>query len=393
MLLCALAADQQWFDRHFLPAFFISHASYVATYWRFRIVTAALGAVLVVVVRRPIARFVVNHPSRALNVTLAMVMAFGATEILLRQKPFRAAEEVRATVEPRRYLDPRLGWLFVPSRAGHQTKHGGVVEYAFDRHGYRVRSVDDPVDPERPTIVFTGESMMVGERLSWPDTIPAQTARMMNLQSANIAVSGFASDQAYMRLAAELPHFRRPVAVVTLFTPAIFDRNLDDDRPHVGPGLVWLPAERRWRLAALFRRVVHYRSTETIERGIAMTREVLRATGNLAQSRGALSLIVVPQFGPELTRERELRRRILDEGGLAYVSVQLDPSWRVADDGHPDPRAARAIAAAISDRLQAGSDRAARVTHEGSESDHPRSDRAGMSSRTNSATHVLASGS
>jgi len=137
-----------------------------------------------------------------------------------------------------------------------------------------------------------------------------------------------------------------------LFSPALFDRNLDDDRPHLGSGLAWMPPENRWRLAALARRVVRYRSADTIERGIATTREILRATVALARRRGAVPLIVVPQFMPELPRERELRLRILDETGLPYVFVALDSSWRVWDDGHPDARGAQAMAKAIAGRLR-----------------------------------------
>jgi hypothetical protein len=318
----------------------------------FRVATAALGLALVLVVRRPLARFVADRPARALHTALAIILAFGASEFILRHRYLRAAEEVPARNEPRRRLDPRLGWIFVPSRTGYQTKDGQVVEYAFDRNGYRVRRVDEPVDHQRPTIIFTGESMMVGERLNWQQTIPAQVGQIMRIQTANLAVSGFASDQAYLRLQEELPHFRRPVAVVSLFMPALFDRNLDDDRPHLVQGLIWMPAERRWRMAAILRRLVRYRSTESIERGVTVTREVLRATADSARARGAAPLIVVPQFGPEEPRERELRRRILDEAGLPYVWVHLDPSWRVPDDGHPDARAARAIAAAIAARLQ-----------------------------------------
>jgi hypothetical protein len=138
---------------------------------------------------------------------------------------------------------------------------------------------------------------------------------------------------------------------VSLFMPALFDRNLDDDRPHLGQGLVWLPAERRWRLAAILKRLIDYRRTETIERGITVTREVLRATIELARARGAVPLIVVPQFGPEEPDERALRRRILDETGLPYVSVDLDAGWRIPSDSHPNPRAAHAIAVAIATRL------------------------------------------
>jgi hypothetical protein len=169
-----------------------------------------------------------------------------------------------------------------------------------------------------------------------------------------------------MRLQSELPRFQRPAAVVTLFSPAIFDRNLDDDRPHLGPHLQWLPPAKRWRLAALARRIVHYRSDEAIERGIVVTREVFVATAALARARGAMPLIVVPQFGEELPKEKELRRRILDEAGLDYVRVQLDPSWRVWENGHPDARAARVIASAIAERLQPISTRPGARTSTGS---------------------------
>ena len=50
---------------------------------------------------------------------------------------------------------------------------------------------------------------------------------MTGIQSANLAVHGFGSDQAYLRLAIELPRFRQPVAVVSLFMTALFGRNLD----------------------------------------------------------------------------------------------------------------------------------------------------------------------
>jgi hypothetical protein len=140
--------------------------------------------------------------------------------------------------------------------------------------------------------------------------------------------------------------------VVSLFTPALFDRNLDQDRPHLSPGLVWQPAERRWSLAALASWLVPYRGAEAIERGIAITREVLRATTELAHSRGAAPVIVVPQFTPEEPAERMLRRRILDETGMPYVRVELDPGWRIPGDLHPDQRAARAIARAVAARLR-----------------------------------------
>ena len=193
---------------------------------------------------------------------------------------------------------------------------------------------------------------MFGEGLTWEESVPAQVGAMMGIQSANLAVHGFGSDQAYLRLEMELPRFRRPVAVVSLFMTALFGRNLDDDRPHLGPGLVWLPAEQHGRLASLATLLVPFRSDETVERGIAITREVLRATVELARARGATPLIVVPQFGVEEPAERALRRRILDETGLPYVWIEISEGWRLSQSLHPNADAARAIATAIASRLR-----------------------------------------
>jgi hypothetical protein len=240
----------------------------------------------------------------------------------------------------------------VPARSGHSTVGGRVIDYSLDPAGYRVRRLDEPVQREPPTILFAGESIMFGEGLTWEESIPAQVGVMTGIQGANLAVHGFSSDQAYLRLETELPHFRQPVAVVSLFMTALFGRNLDDNRPHLGPGLSWHAAEPHGRLASLFKLIAPFRKTDTVERGVTMTREVLRATVALARARGARPLIVVPQFGVEAEVERALRRRILDETGLPYVWIELDEGWRLPGNLHPTPAAAHTIAAAVAGRLR-----------------------------------------
>ena len=353
LVACAVGANQQWIDSHFLPLFFMSAGVERLTEQVVRIGICALGILLAFVIRRRLGRLVARNPVRVAVTLLAVVLAFGEAELLLRRQHVRAVEEPIAAQEPLRQLDPHLGWMFIPSRSGRHVKAGREIEYAFDSSGYRVRRVNEPVDPDRPTIVFTGESMIVGEGLTWEETVPARTASRLGVQSANIAVSGFANDQAYMRLEAELPRFRRPVAIISLFMPVIFDRNLNDDRPHLGPGLVWQPARTPWRLIAIARQVVRYRTPEAIELGIDVTREIFRATVAMAHARGAAALIIVPQFGVEEASDLELRRRILDEAGLPYVQVPLDPGWRLPWDRHPDARATAAMAMAVADRLQA----------------------------------------
>ena len=114
-----------------------------------------------------------------------------------------------------------------------------------------------------------------------------------------------------------------------------------------------VPRNQHDRLTSLAKLLVPYRREETVERGIAVTRDVLRATVELARARGATPLIVVPHFGPEEQAERTLRRRILDETGLPYLWIEIDAAWRLPWDRHPNPHAAHLIATRIAARLSA----------------------------------------
>jgi hypothetical protein len=351
-LVIAIGANQRWLDRHFLPSFLLLYSWFTLIETTVRVALAVLGAWLLTTARRRMGRFAQREPMLAVSVAAAVVLAFGAGEVALKHMKVQPGEWLFPDEEPRRQVDARLGWTFVPSRAGHLTIGGRDITYTFDAHGYRVRSADEPVDPERPSILFTGESVMVGEGLAWDETIPARVGDALGLQPANIAVHGYSSDQAYLRLEAELPRFKKPVAVVSLFMTALFGRNLDRDRPSLGPGLVWRPPQARGRLLSLAQIFVPYRSDGAIDSGVALTRQVLGATVALATAHGATPLIVVPQFGHDDNRDQMLRGRIFDGTGLPAVFVEIDPGWRIAWDRHPDVRAARRIADAIASALR-----------------------------------------
>ena len=344
LLIAAAAANQAWFDRHFLPSYWTSHEEIVRHGMVVRMLLAIVASVIIFTGRK-VGRILATAPLYALTIPFAAAMALGATELVLRH-------QVLPPTEPRTHVDARIGWLTDPDRAGTVTHLGHRTVYVFDRNGYRVADRSVQTDFDAPTIIFTGESMMVGHHLAWADTIPARTAAILGVQSANIAVSGYATDQSYLRLLAELPRFHHPVAIVSLFAPSIFDRNLDDDRPHLAPGLIWRPPVKRWRITSLAEHALGYRSERAIQDAVVSTREVLAETVRLARSRGAVPLIVVPQFEPEEARERELRRRILDDAHLPYVYVPLDPDDRIENDGHPDADGAREIAEAVADALR-----------------------------------------
>jgi len=348
-VVLALAATQTWLDRHFLPSFFVPRPWYVGLETLGRIVIGAAG-LIAIIARRRIAAF---DPMYVASIVTATVLAFGASEIVLRAVHLRPTEWLLPTEEPVRRADAMLGWRLEPSRTGRANVGGRAVEYAIDSSGYRVRRSDVPADLTRPTIVFAGESVMFGEGLQWEETIPAQTESLLGIQSANIAVHGYSTDQTYLRLRAELPRFRQPVAVVALFMTALFGRNLDRDRPHLDEGLSWTPAIAASRLKSLAVLVVPFRRDRTVENGVRVTREALSAMATLARSRGATPLIIVPQFGPESTLDESIRRRVFDSAGLPVMRIEIDAAWRLPWDRHPNAAAARTIADAIARRLRA----------------------------------------
>jgi len=352
LLVGAWAADQAWFDRHFLPIFAVQRPVMIAAEQGLRGFVALAATLLLLVCRRPIARLLSRATAGGiLRAVLSGALALGTAELILRVHPLYPHDADPLALEPRRQPDPLLGWTFVPSRSAVAREAGHAVSYSFDAAGERVPAPGAKLDVARPTIIFTGESIIAGFGLAWDQTIPARTGALLGLQSANLAMSDYSNDQSYLRLAAELPRFHKPVAVVTLFMPSLFDRNLLGNRPRLGPGLVWQPPQQPWRLAALLHWLIPYRGAAAIDQGILRTRDSLGALVHLACMRGAQPLILVPQFGEASSVEDALRRRILDEAGLPYLKVRLDPAWHLPGDAHPDARAAQAIAAAVAARL------------------------------------------
>jgi hypothetical protein len=348
LVILAAAARQPWLDRHFLPSFVVGREGYVWIETAARCLVGATGVTVALLARRRIAFVAVDKRRQLARIAVAAVAAVIAAEAALRFVSVRPGEWLLPAEEPRRQTDAVLGWTLVPDRTGELEIGGRTVEYAVNRDGYRTRSANDVVDFSSPTMIFSGESIVFGEGLRFDETIPAQAAAMVGARAVNLGVNGYSSDQAFLRLRQQLPRFQKPRAVVSIFMPVLFGRNLDDDRPRLGPGLTWMPAARHARLVSLARLFVPYRTDEQVTRGIALTQDVLRATVDLARSRGARPLLIVPHLGVEDQTEADLRRRVLDEGGIAYLAVPLDETWKIApSDRHPDARGARAIAAAI----------------------------------------------
>jgi hypothetical protein len=318
-----------------------------------RIVLAILGLLVILLVRPRVARAAAAGGGRALFLHLLVALvaaaaAFATAEGLIRTRTWRSVQERYDLAEPRRVRDPVLGWTFLPNHAGTAPIAGRVVRYVTGARGYRLPAPGRDPDLSAPTLVFAGESIIMGYGLQWDETIPALVQRMSGIQAADIAVNAYGTDQILLRLRRELPRFARPAAVVVPFAPFLLDRNLDRDRPHLDRNLAWQPAEPPpLRLVELARRPLRYRSARSIRDGVAMTQASLRAAIALARGRGAEPLILVPQYKPEVPRETQVRRMVLDAGHIPYLLVWLPAAWRFPGDRHPDARGARAMAAAV----------------------------------------------
>jgi hypothetical protein len=356
LILFAMVADRDWVDRHILPHMFLQHGPQILWWMVERSLAFLVGFALILPVRRRVGRafragrggaLILDLCLMAIAVPLALLMS----EFVLRSADWARLERWVLSEEPLRQADRHLGWTNIPNRTGVDQFGGTITRYALDARGRRIADLAQPLDPARPSILFAGESMMFGFRLSWQDTAAAQVGMATGLQSVNISVNGYGTDQELMRLRQELPRFARPVAVVALFAPSLLERSLDSHRPHLDAALRWHPGQPAWRLERVFKNVLLYHSTARIDEAVAMTRASLTAITAEARARGAIPLILVPEFMPEQPAERRLRERVLT--GLPYVQVRLDRRWSIPGDGHPNSYANRVMAQAIASALAA----------------------------------------
>jgi hypothetical protein len=357
MIMLATAASSTWAHDHFLPTWRWSWQFQLRFLLVLRCIVAVIGFALIAVLRPLLVRSIESGRGRETLIAgtmaaFAVAASLVTVEAILASSGWRSAHEKWGPKEPLNVSDPIRGWTLAPSHEGSAVINGRTVHYATNAQGYRVRARGDRTDFAKPTIIFAGESILLGYGLEWQDSIPAQVQAISGVQTANLSVEAYATDQSYLRLRQEISRFAHPVAIVLLFMPKLLDRNLDVDRPHLDEHLHWQHAEPpALKIVELTRRITRYRSVSAIQRGIAMTQAAFQATFELARTHHAQALIVVPEFLPEDPSEREIRREVLDSRHLPYVLVQIDPSWRIPADLHPDPRAANAIAQMISANL------------------------------------------
>jgi hypothetical protein len=358
LLAGAWRADWHWYEVHATWCYCAQTGRQVGL-WRFWRTVAFGGGALIVVLGVPALG---RRAERVAGTVLlawvgrlagAVLLAAVVSEALLHAFPRRRKQGpyLDATWEPH----DRYAWLPAAARETVLQLDGRPVRFVTDENRYRVRSPDVHVDYSAPTILSTGESVASGYALDYDETYAAMLAARLGVQVANLAVTGYGGDQAYLRLADDLPRFARPVATITAVLPFALERSVAPDRPHFvftpSGSLVLEPRYDRTlagqsRLLSLLADATGYHSDE----GIVRTRAILTATDRISRERGAFALFILldwPECLPDDTGAPSIERTLFEGLTVTHVRVHLPrEDW----DGimfHPNAAGQRKIADAI----------------------------------------------
>jgi lysophospholipase L1-like esterase len=361
LILWAVRSDPDWFDRHVLPNY-CPRATSTLVFEACARWGAALLALFVALVLRPkIATWAAGPRGpgarrMAAPIAGAALLALALCDLFLRVKEKRPRLEDDAGLPPMR-IDATGNYVPIPSRVKEFEVQGRNIHYEIDADGNRARATRDVADLDAPTILFTGESITQGWGVAYEQTYPNLVGRALGVQTVNLAVTGFSSDQAFLRLREALPKFVRPLAVVTIVLPTQLERTVSDGRRRLAlrdGRLELVPPSSSWLLTSPLRKLVPYHSDEAL----SLTHSILTATLELARTRGARALFVFTDFGapclPDQRGTSRLERRLFSDLGDAYTRVEIPPALmiRYPNEVHPNEEGHDAIARAVVRALQ-----------------------------------------
>jgi hypothetical protein len=326
---------------------------------RQRWLAAAFGAFVLFVVRPFVGRWASRRSARTLvgevgRYGAAGVLALLACEVYLRKRPLAKQPPPVTPDHPEAVEDPRYGWGHVPSHTTTLRYGEKVILAHTDADGDRVRNAGDAPDPSLPTILFLGESITSGIGLEYDETYPAMIGERLGVQTVNMGVHGYGTDNEYLRLQYALPRYAKPIAVVALVIAEQLERNVDDAkqvrfvlangalRPEGAAPELW----RTSPIKDLFGRVTRYHSDDAI----ALTRALLRGIRDQARAKGATPLFVLTHWGkpclPDETGEPSIERTLFEGEDLPHVTVDLRGTW-VPSIQHPGPEGHKRIADSV----------------------------------------------
>jgi hypothetical protein len=350
----AAVADDLWFQFHLMPYYCVTKAGALGRAHVLRGMAIVLGSVLVLFVRPRFGRIAARHSPRAgaffyVKIVAAVVLAVVVTDVILRIKQARAAPPPVATIDAAQR----------PKKETTIETDGHAIRYAFNAEGFRTRTPEELVDHHAPTILFSGESVMMGYGVEYDATIPVRVGKNLGVQVANLAVSATANDQIYYRLKEYLPRFEHPIAVVTTVVYNILFRDAVDWRYRLvlddQGKLVLIPPDSgivyTSPLYRTFRDIYHSSAAP------ALVRAILKETDAIVRAAGAKPLFLFTQCGwerclPTTSTGPWLRDHLREGLSLDAVDVEFDPKLVQAGDVHPNAQGLEPFVTALTDALR-----------------------------------------
>ena len=359
LLVFAWRTDPAWIERHMSSLRCIENPRTLTAWTAARITACVLAAVFVLVLRPRLRPRVLASEGLAAatgRYVVMVVLALLCAELYLRRPgpPYLAPEGY----SPQHMPDPVFAWRLAP--AAQHTWHAGGRQflYAVNDEGNRARSIHDDSRHDEPTILIGGESIAMGMGNAYEDGFAARLENDTGIQVVDLGVDAYGLDQTYMREAEVLPSYSHPIAIVTVFHPEMAERAEVEDRPRLRVddhgALRLVPPTPLWIREIQLRRILRglYHSSSELED----LRALVRATADLARSRGAYPLFLTLNFSdPCLDVEGRgpyLFRSLIDEQGVPRVHVAISQSERLSDDQHPGPAAHERIAQAVEKALR-----------------------------------------
>ena len=336
--------------------------------------------------RRPGPPIRQRRTSNARLAALSVIVALALAEALFRVIGFPFDERRTGSGNPLARFDPELGWDYIPGltkTVDFPDPEGGVarrsITVSLDPDlGARVASPHVRIDPSAPTIVFVGDSFTMGHAVTWDESFVGRVAAAFPaVQVVNLAVQGYGTDQAWLRLRRNAPRFSDLRAVVYGFIPRHVYRNAHADRRVLVRTAYFAGTAPRFVLADdgtlvlaehpvraterhAYSRIVaalelawaRYGSPPSLDLTSALVAQLRRE----AEARGARFLLLEWNAAGELASWRPDGGSLFDASGVTTIRADAGAppdfgTWVIPGDGHPTPRAHAHVASVLVDAL------------------------------------------
>lgn len=312
----------------------------------------------------------------AIGLAFAAVVCLGLAEVGLRvlKRPFKDATIPTENAVAR--YDADLGWVYRATFTATQAFGAPPrdIPLAFETHGFRAAHEDADAKVGAPSILLVGGSFMMGHGVTWRESFAGQLEAKPEVpqQIVNLAVQGYGTDQALLRLRRHVSEFDVK-AVVYGFICSHVRRNANRDRRVLFPGARFLGTKPRFELAGDTLRLVdhptryedlsysrvgaylevawtHYGPAPSLD----LTRALVRALDEEARAAGAKLVVINWQMGataPEACGPRPLEGLDVEVVRPAESPPNGWSTWRIPGDYHPTAQAHAHVADLVTARL------------------------------------------